>query len=291
VKNITFIFVALLSLLLAGCQFQSGAASKNQLQKHFSYADNKEVLISPHRGGKSYSGYPENCLETMQYVKQQIPNAIFEIDVAKSQDGVLLLMHDDALERTTTGFGRVDQTNWEELSQLRLKDAFDSVVDYKIPLFKDVLVWAKNENVILTVDIKKSVAPETVLNFIEEHDALMQTVIITYSIETAKTLYKLNPQVVLSVTIRNTEEFERAANSGIPWKNMVAFTGTKLSEPELYKKLHQKGVMCILGTLGNLDGRAAAGSEYLYREWADMGIDIMATDRPLEVQEALRNAK
>lgn len=287
-KSLKLLLICLLSIVYGSCQFQSQKVTKNSLQIFFSYAENNEILISAHRGGKGYAGYPENCLETMQYIKKHIPNAIFEIDVAKSQDDVLLLMHDDALERTSTGFGRVDQHNWETLSQLKLKDDSDAIVDFNIPLFKDVLDWAKKENAILTVDIKRSVDPKMVLHFIEENNALQQSVMITYSIETAQMLYKLNPEVVLSVTIRNMEEFDRAANSGIPWKNMVAFTGTKESDASLFTKLHQKGVMCMLGTLGNLDKKAATKGDYLYLEWAKTGIDIFATDRPLEVKEVLQ---
>ena len=281
--------ILLILFLLIGCKEKN--KQEITLEPYLSYSENQELLVSAHRGGKGYVGYPENSLETMQYIKKHIPNALFEIDVAKSKDGVLLLMHDDALERTSTGFGRVDQNNWEMLSQLKLKDNFDSIVDFKIPLFKDVLDWAKKDNAILTVDIKRSVDPEEVLHFIEENDALKQSVIITYSMETAQKLYKLNPKVVLSVSIRNMEEFNRAANSGIPWKNMVAFTGTKLSDPSLYNKLHKKGVMCMLGTLGNLDKKAAAKNDLLYTEWAKLGIDIFATDRPLEVQKAVTDKK
>ncbi|MBT8317090.1 MAG: glycerophosphodiester phosphodiesterase, partial [Lutibacter sp.] len=118
-------------------------------------------------------------------------------------------------------------------------------------------------------------------------NALQQSVIITYSIKAAQKLYKLNPEVVLSVSIRNMEEFDRAANSGIPWENMVAFTGTMESDPSLYAKIHEKGVMCMLGTLGNLDKKAATNGDQLYSEWAQLGIDVFATDRPLEVQKAL----
>ncbi len=286
-KSMKLTLIILVSILLGACQFQSQKAVENTLQTYFKYTENREILISAHRGGKGYAGYPENCLETMQYIKKHIPTAIFEIDVAKSKDGILLLMHDYSLERTTTGFGKVEQNNWDQMSQLKLKDDFDSIVDFKISLFKDVLDWAKKENAILTVDIKRSVDPEMVLHFIEENDALQQSVIITYSIETAQKLYKLNPEVVLSVSIRNMEEFDRAANSGIPWENMVAFTGTMESAPLLYAKLHQKGVMCMLGTLGNLDKKAATKGDHLYREWAKLGIDIFATDRALEVQKAL----
>ncbi len=280
------ICILCISFLFVGCKQQT--SQKNSLQTFFTFYKDSELLISAHRGGKGYPGYPENCLETMQYIKKNIPNAIFEIDVAKSKDGILLLMHDNSLERTSTGTGRVDQNNWKNMAQLQLKDDFGAIVDYKIPLFKDVLDWAKKENAILTVDIKRSVDPAEVLRFIEKNNALKQTVIITYAIQTAQQLYQLNPNVVLSVSIRNMEEFNRAATSGIPWANMVAFTGTRLSNSTLYKKLHEKGIKCMLGTLGNLDKRATAKGDHLYREWAALGIDIFATDRPLEVLKAIQ---
>ncbi|WP_299060468.1 glycerophosphodiester phosphodiesterase family protein [uncultured Polaribacter sp.] len=281
--------ILLIAFLFNGCKEKINL--ENTLQTHFKYAKDSEILISAHRGGKGYAGYPENCLETMQYIKKHIPNALFEIDVAKSKDGVLLLMHDNSLERTSTGFGRVDQNNWEAMAPLQLKDDSNTIVDFKIPLFKEVLDWAKRENAILTVDIKRSVDPVEVLHFIEKNNALNQSVIITYSLKTAQKLYKLNPNVMLSVSIRNMEEFNRAANSGIPWANMVAFTGTRLSDTKLYNKLHSKGVQCMLGTLGNLDKSASAKGNYLYREWATLGIDIFATDRPLETKKALKSYK
>ncbi len=290
-KSLKFSLIILFFVIISAHQSQSQKVTKNALQTFFTYQENNEIVISAHRGGKGYAGYPENCLETMQYIKNHIPNAVFEVDIAKSKDGVLLLMHDYSLERTTTGFGKVNESTWQTLSELKLKDDFDTHVDYTIPLFKDVLDWAKKENVILTVDIKRSIEPEEVLLFIEENEALQQSVIITYSIETAQRLYALNPEVVLSVSIRNMEELNRAAKSGIPWENMVAFTGTMESSHELYNALHKKGVMCMLGTLGNLDKKAAAKGNHLYNEWAKLGIDIFATDRPLQVYEAISNPK
>ncbi|MBT8316076.1 MAG: glycerophosphodiester phosphodiesterase family protein, partial [Lutibacter sp.] len=159
-----FVQILVITFLFGGCAETS--KQENTLQTFFRYTENSEILISAHRGGKGYAGYPENCLETLKYIKKHIPNTLFEIDVAKSKDSVLLLMHDNSLERTTTGFGRVDENNWQTISQLKLKDDFGAITDFKIPLFKDVLDWAKKENAILTVDIKRSVDPEIILRFI-----------------------------------------------------------------------------------------------------------------------------
>ncbi|MEL7339272.1 MAG: glycerophosphodiester phosphodiesterase, partial [Bacteroidota bacterium] len=64
------------------------SAPKEGLAAYFHYQEGRKPLISAHRGGKGLAGYPENCLETMQYVYQNIDDAIFEVDVAQTKDGV-----------------------------------------------------------------------------------------------------------------------------------------------------------------------------------------------------------
>ncbi|WP_373007755.1 glycerophosphodiester phosphodiesterase family protein, partial [Hyphomonas sp.] len=61
--------------------------------------ENKGLLIAAHRGGPA-PGFPENTLETLQHGFANGIN-VFEIDVAESRDGVMLLMHDNRLNRTT----------------------------------------------------------------------------------------------------------------------------------------------------------------------------------------------
>ena len=68
------------------------------------------LLIASHRAGPA-PGYPENALETLQYATSQ-GMLIHEIDVAESRDGVLFLLHDRTLGRTTTGDGAVADTDW-----------------------------------------------------------------------------------------------------------------------------------------------------------------------------------
>ena len=68
---------------------------------------------------------------------------------------------------------------------------------------------------------------------------------------------------------------------------MIAFTGTRLSDVSLYESLHNNDIVAMLGTLGNLDGRAEARGDYLYTEWKKLGIDIFATDRPFAVDKVI----
>ncbi len=269
------------------CKDTSKTETTSSLLKTFNYSANDTPIISVHRGGKAIPGYPENCLETLQYVNSKIP-AIFEVDVAKTKDNVLVLMHDDNLERTTTGQGKLNSHTFIELSSLNLVDDYGSATVFKIPKFRDVLVWAKENKIVLTIDIKRSVNVKDVVDLIREVKAENVSILITYDMKQAERAYKLAPDLLLSVTVRNQKELDWLLHSNIPTENMLAFTGTRQSSPELYDKIHSYGIKCILGTLGNLDNQAKSKGDYLYKEWVSNGIDVIATDRPFAVASALQ---
>lgn len=260
---------------------------KSALIETFKFQPNADAIISVHRGGKSITNYPENAIETLAYVYSNIPTAIFEIDVAKTKDNQLVLLHDNTIDRTTTGSGKLTDFTYQELQAFYLEDDFGNATEFKIPLFSSVLQWAKSNNVVLTVDIKRSVAIETVLDAIRAEKAEDVCVIITYDLKQAEKAYKLAPELLLSVSARNEKELDWLLHSNIPTENMLAFTGTRLSADAFYKKIQSYGIKTILGTLGNLDKQAAAKGENLYKVWYKKGIDVFATDRPFAAAKAL----
>ena len=256
----------------------------------FKYSKDAKPILSVHRGGKSIAGYPENCLETLKYVDSKI-SAIYEVDVAMTKDNVLVLMHDDNLERTTTGQGKLNSYTYAELSNLNLVDDFGSATVFRIPKFKNVLIWAKENKVVLTIDIKRSVNVKDVVDMIREVNAESISIIITYDLKQAQRAHKLAPDLLLSVSARNQEELDWLIHSNIPTENMLAFTGTRESNPEFYDKIHSYEIKCILGTLGNLDKQAKSKGDHLYQAWVSKGIDVVATDRPFAVAKILQLKK
>ncbi|WP_372753369.1 glycerophosphodiester phosphodiesterase family protein [Mariniflexile sp.] len=288
-----YIVVICLFFASFSCKVKSekqSVANKSALVSKFVYQSQKDPIISVHRGGKSIENYPENCLETLEYINDSI-SAIYEIDVAKTKDNILVLMHDNSLDRTSTGQGDITKYTYQELQQFNLKDDFGNETKFKIPLFKDVLIWAKTNQVILTIDIKKSVSVKQVVALIEETRAEDVSIIITYDMKQASAAYKASPNLLLSVSARNDEELDWLLHSEIPTENMIAFTGTRLSSEPFYKKLHDLGFTCILGTLGNLDKQAQAKGDDLYQHWVDLGVDVIATDRPFAVAASLNIKK
>ena len=285
------LLLLLVLISVAGCKNpktvdEVTTTPKSKLIEVFKASNSDYPNISVHRGGKGLNYYPENCLETIKYINDSI-SAIFEVDVAQTKDGKLILMHDNSIDRTTNGSGSVKNLTYKEIKNYNLVDDYGNKTSFVVPLFSDVLEWCKANNVVLTIDIKRSVRQKDVIAAIKNAQAEDVCIIITYDFAQAQSAYKLAPELLLSVSARNHEEFDRLLKTEITVENMLAFTGTRLSSESLYKRLHDRNIVCILGTLGNLDKQAEVRGDGLYKEWKSKGVDIVATDRPFEAYKAI----
>ncbi len=246
------------------------------------------TLVSAHRGG-AYPGYPENAIETMAYVLERTP-AMVEVDVATSADGVLYLMHDDTLDRTTTGSGDADALNWFEIKDLRLEDKDGAVTDFNPPRFDDALAFAKSRT-IMQIDFKQSTRFEDVVDEVKRQGADNRVVYISYSMAAARKLHRLHPEAMISLSVNSQSELNRAVAAGVPADRLIGFTGIEDPRPRLFSLLNDRDVEVIFGTLGgrnSIDREIArTGDETRYDALADQGVDIIATDRPLEAHSAL----
>lgn len=273
-------FLGLISCKNAQKMPQTSASTEITNEIYFQ----KKAIISAHRAGKGIANYPENCLETMQFLlKKGIFS--FEIDIFETSDGVPMLLHDNRLGRTATGEGVASEMSSEALRKSKLIDDFNNVTEFQIPYLKEVLEWSKKNNAWLMLDFKKGISYQKTIDLVRSEKMENQVVLISYSVQQAEKLHELAPEMLLSVAARNHQELDRILQTNIPPQKMVAFTGTRLSEESLYQRLASLKIPAILGTLGNLDKQAEARkNENLYKKWEAMGIQVFSTDRPLDIE-------
>jgi len=260
-------------------QFNAEAFENYGLRTFFSWRSDRIPLISAHRGGP-YPGYPENAIETFQHIIDSIP-AIIECDIAMTKDSVLIMMHDNTLDRTTNGAGLVAEQLWKDLQRLNLKDNEGVLTDFKIPTLEEVLIWGKGK-ALFTLDVKRGVPFNMVVAAIEKYQMENYAAVISYNANDALKIYALNEQLMISVSIGDSASYAAHQAMGIPDENMLAFVGVREPNTSHYEKLHAKGISTILGVLGNLDRKAMAEGDDLYRGFVQRGADVLATDRPLE---------
>jgi len=250
-------------------------------------------LVSAHRGGPS-PGLPENAISTMDAVLAAIP-AVMEVDVAATSDGVLFLMHDDTLDRTTTGTGEASAKEWAEIETLRLVDSAGWVTPYTVPSLAEALDWARGRTV-LQLDFKRSASYADVIDMVRDKGMEGSVILIAYSVPSAKTLHDLAPGAMISLSVESPGALAEAVEAGIPAERIIAFTGTRLARPDLYAALDDADVEVIFGTLGRSRGSidnviARFGTDERYAELSRGGVDVIATDRPREAAAALAEAE
>ncbi len=258
--------------------------SADDLYRFLTYDENRYPLISAHRGGPA-PGYPENALETFEYQRRQQP-LIIECDVRMTRDSVLILMHDETLERTSTGQGKISDHTSGELRALFLKDNEGSQTKFRIPTLDEALKWG-NGKVVFTLDVKRGVPYRMVVDAIQRNRAQPYSVVITYSADQALEVYRLDPDLMISASIGSSGDLLRLNDRNIPDNRLVAFVGTSEADRSTYELLHGHGIMCILGTMGNLDNQAKRRGPEIYTDLIGRGADILSTDRPREAGEAL----
>jgi glycerophosphoryl diester phosphodiesterase len=258
-----------------------------EFQGYFKHTGTDMPVISGHRGGTTI-GYPENCVATFENTLKHTP-AFFEIDPRLTRDSVVVLMHDETLDRTTTGKGKVSDYTFAELQKFRLKDPQGNVTDYKIPTLKEVILWSKDKTV-LNLD-HKNVPLEMTAKILKEckNDVVMLTV---HNAQQARFYYDNNPDNMMSAFVLTKEAFYTYEKAGVPWKNIIAYIGpkNKPENKELLDILHAKGVMCMISAAPSYDKlKDPAERAAHYCETFTMGADILESDLPIEVAEAIKS--
>ncbi|QRG66801.1 glycerophosphodiester phosphodiesterase family protein [Brevibacillus choshinensis] len=117
--------------------------------------DQQTIVVAAHRGWKS--AYPENTLLAFQQA-MELGADMLEFDLRFSKDRVIMIIHDETVDRTTNGSGKVSDFTMEELKQLDAGGWFGVVyAGIKIPTLEELCdLLADYPHVLLNVEIKSS---------------------------------------------------------------------------------------------------------------------------------------
>ncbi len=256
----------------------------------------KEVLVEAHRA--SYGGLPENSIAAIEACIAAGVDSV-EIDLRKSSDGVYLLMHDSAINRTTNGSGYVSSYTMEELKQFRLKDAAGSLTDERIPTFDEVIDICK-DRIMMGLDLK-AVTLDEALAALSAKDAVSSARCSVSSVERAETILAGYPDANINgyINYRNGATWPEP---GAGLDNWMPFYDTGI-QPKLFfigfsdfdnpavdaptlLALRMAGARCYLLTLsvsnfgGLLDSNAIKDPRGVWGPAIDRGFSIIMTDEP-----------
>ncbi|CAN5229821.1 hypothetical protein BH10PSE1_BH10PSE1_17570 [soil metagenome] len=279
--------------LLAGCAATPTATSPGPiLASYFDCVRERGVAISAHRG-QSADDQPENSIAAITATGRAIPGAIVEIDAVLTRDSRLVLMHDDTMERTTTGHGKVADLTLAEIKAARLRASNRTLTEAAPPTLAEALEAARSVGAIASIDLKPAseeatmVLARAVVDEVRRVGAQGRVILITYTPETARAVAALAPEMMISAGAKSMSNLQ-----GLNPAQILGWTGAGQPDPTQWAALKGRGIEAQFGTLGSpsrsLDGvYAADGDVSEYRTLYEQGVTVIATDTPLAVKDVL----
>ncbi len=136
---------------------RSGQRTAGSILKHFLHPNANYVLVAAHRG--DWRNAPENSIHALKLVLK-IGVDIMETDVRKTKDGVLILMHDESIDRTTSGKGLVKDLTWDYLQNVTLRQGHGGPTEEHIPTFEAFMDSVKGKPILINLDKGWDIIPD-----------------------------------------------------------------------------------------------------------------------------------
>ena len=238
--------------------------------------ERKQVDNIAHRGATGYA--PENTVAGFDLAVDMKADYI-EIDVQRSKDGELVVIHDTSVDRTTDGTGKVGDLTFDYLRSLDAGSwKGEQFAGEPIPTFEEILDRYHGKVGIL-IELK---APELYPGIEEQvADKLKERnldkpqnekiIIQSFNFESMKTMDQLLPNVPIGVLTSNradtTAEALQEFSAYADWFNPSYGIVTK----ELVNQVHSLGMQ-----IGSWTVRSQDAADFLF----EMDVDAIITDYP-----------
>ncbi|MFC4076866.1 glycerophosphodiester phosphodiesterase [Salinithrix halophila] len=232
-----------------------------------------------HRGASGYA--PENTLAAFDKAVKMRAD-YFELDVQRTKDGHLVLMHDNTVDRTTNGSGEVKDLTLKEIRQLDAGSWFSSqYAGEKVPTLEEVLDRYRYQPINILIELKK---PELYPG-IEKQVALMllkkgvsfrpgKIIVQSFNHDSLRTYHRLQPWVQTGVLVSLTEYRKGVSDEKLrEWKEFSDYVNPnyKLVDDRLVNRVHQNRMKILPYTI-----RSKATAD----EVRATGVDGFITDYP-----------
>jgi glycerophosphoryl diester phosphodiesterase len=266
------VFLILATLWIGGVM--SYSTHKSDALMGLPWTGKFPILVIAHRG---FSGAaPEN---TIAAFKKAIDLGVdmIELDVHLSKDGQIVVIHDDTLNRTTNGKGKVTSYTLNELKRLDAGSWLSSQFSgERIPTLKEALELARGQ-MLLNIELKKGdMGPYTMtdladrsLQEVEKAGMLNQVIFASFDPSAIDRIRGKNPKIPVALIYNQSWTFPQEVTGGRP-VSILSCSGKVLTQTNI-SNAHQRGMKVMAWTLNT--------EEHMQR-FLNMGVDGILTDYP-----------
>jgi len=216
------------------------------------------VLKIGHRGARAYE--PENTLSSFRRALELGVDAV-ELDVRKTVDNELVVIHNADVNKTTNGSGAVNELTLEEIQR------FVTEKGEHVPTLEDVLdVVAKRVKVL--VELKETETEEQVISLIRKKRLTENVIIISFHEDALRKVRELSDEVETGlIYVRHKNPIQAA----LDLKAEYLLPLYRFTHASNVKKAHEAGLKVIVWTINNKEE---------VDEYKKKGVDGIASDIP-----------
>ena len=206
-----------------------------------------------------------------------------ELDVHKSKDNQLVVIHDEDVERTLRGKGLVQDFTLEELQALKTRKLlFQTVDNCNVPTLEKVFKLIKQHSVILNIELKTDEIhyvgiEEDVISLIHQYGLVDQILISSFNPESIRICKELDERIKTGLLydepIENVIEFAKVLKADAIHPNL------RWVSEDLIKEAHANGILVNVYTVN---------SPSYMRKLIQAGVDGIFTDYPALLDEILK---
>ena len=243
------------------------------------------IYVVAHRANTVESfrqGIPDNSLPNIQHAIEAGADMV-ELDVRTTKDGQLVLMHNETINETTEGFGKVADLTLEEIRKFNMvrsrkvyRDEQNNTT--KVPTLLEALQLTKDK-VYVNLDLAgKSNDPKKILEAINAAGVAEQVMIFA-DYDELMSYQRLAPLVAIHPYINNVDDTDRysgiAAAKLFQYGNNVYLNGTV---QQFGVRMHEKGYLSYSNLLGEWDEALKKGDYTPLDKFIVSGSDFIQTD-------------
>jgi len=229
------------------------------------------TLNIAHRGASALA--PENTIAAFERAVE-LGADVIELDLHMSQDGELVVIHDDTLDRTTDGSGPVHQRSLAELMRLDAGRWFGKgFAGQRIPRLDEVLDRFAGK-VQLALEVKASSAffpgiEEKVVSALRRHSAIGQAAVASFDHYALQRLKEIEPALRTAALLVG-RPVSLSALAGPAKANGLALEASFVTKTEV-EACRASGLQIVVWVVNE---------PAQMRHFINLGVDGIITDRP-----------
>jgi glycerophosphoryl diester phosphodiesterase len=238
--------------------------------------------ILAHRGNSSAA--PENTLASFDAALTAGADAI-EVDLRRTADGTVVVIHDDSLERTTNASGTVSRTGLETLRAADAGSWFSAkYTGAQVPTLPELAAWAvAHPGVSWLFEFKgqwSTVQAAAALDVLRAHNLANRSTVQGFSVDTVRALGMTGPEFRQELLIKTFDSIPGLLGllHGLDASGCNPYGELLLRHPQLTDQLHGAGYSVTPWTLDEPEQWAVAMAQ---------GVDGIITNKPAELRSVL----